>query len=573
MARQSLDFGTSATNDGESLFAAFTKAEANFVELYAQSVSNNTAVGPISTLTPAADTGIYYTSSTEAALFDLTTFARSLLASASAAAVRSLLGLDTEDSPQFTAVNIGHATDTTITRASAGRIAVEGSNVLMTSDIGTSVQAYDAELAALAGLTSSADRVPYFTGSGTADVADFTSAGRAMVAAVSSDAQTALLAAFTGDSGSGGVKGLVPAPAAGDAAATKFLKADGTWTTPSGAGDVTGPASSVDSEIVLFDGTDGKTLKRASTTGVLKATSGVISAATAGTDFLPPIGMICNGRLTITTDTPFLTSTTTGATTLYFTPVLGNRIALYDGSSAWAVLSFSELSLSLSGYTASKPYDIWIYNNSGTAAMESTVWTDDTTRATALTLQDGVWVKTGATTRRYVGTIRTNSSSQVDFNLSGTPAAGGTAAVIGLWNLYNRVPWSVNVMDSTNSWTYTTTSFQAANASSAMRASFIVGVAGLHDVQAVYNGVSSTTSGGARIGVGYDSTTTASGSIGIFGATSGVVFPSTARFGRLAEAGFHYMQAIERGNTGVTFYGDNGTADNTQAALHVSGWY
>ncbi len=33
-----------------------------------------------------------------------------------------------------------------------------------------------------------------------------------------------------GDSGAGGVKGAVPAPAAGDAAANKFLKADGTWT-------------------------------------------------------------------------------------------------------------------------------------------------------------------------------------------------------------------------------------------------------------------------------------------------------------------------------------------------------
>ncbi|AKR55694.1 Flagellar hook-length control protein FliK [Devosia sp. H5989] len=34
---------------------------------------------------------------------------------------------------------------------------------------------------------------------------------------------------FTGDSGAGGAKGLVPAPAAGDAAANKFLKADGSW--------------------------------------------------------------------------------------------------------------------------------------------------------------------------------------------------------------------------------------------------------------------------------------------------------------------------------------------------------
>lgn len=35
--------------------------------------------------------------------------------------------------------------------------------------------------------------------------------------------------AFVGDSGSGGVKGAVPAPAAGDAAAHKFLKASGAW--------------------------------------------------------------------------------------------------------------------------------------------------------------------------------------------------------------------------------------------------------------------------------------------------------------------------------------------------------
>lgn len=47
---------------------------------------------------------------------------------------------------------------------------------------------------------------------------------------------TALLNAFVGDSGSGGTKGLVPAPAAGDAAALKFLKADGTWAAPSSGG-------------------------------------------------------------------------------------------------------------------------------------------------------------------------------------------------------------------------------------------------------------------------------------------------------------------------------------------------
>lgn len=37
--------------------------------------------------------------------------------------------------------------------------------------------------------------------------------------------------AVVGDSGSGGTKGMVPAPAAGDAALAKVLRADGTWGT------------------------------------------------------------------------------------------------------------------------------------------------------------------------------------------------------------------------------------------------------------------------------------------------------------------------------------------------------
>lgn len=61
-------------------------------------------------------------------------FASTILDDADAAAVLTTLGVGTGDSPQFTAVNIGHASDTTITRAAAGQIAVEGSNLIRASD-------------------------------------------------------------------------------------------------------------------------------------------------------------------------------------------------------------------------------------------------------------------------------------------------------------------------------------------------------------------------------------------------------------------------------------------------------
>jgi hypothetical protein len=50
-----------------------------------------------------------------------------------AAGAATNLGLGTGDSPQFTAVNVGHASDTTIARASAGVVTVEGATVLLGS--------------------------------------------------------------------------------------------------------------------------------------------------------------------------------------------------------------------------------------------------------------------------------------------------------------------------------------------------------------------------------------------------------------------------------------------------------
>jgi microcystin-dependent protein len=65
-----------------------------------------------------------------------------------------------------------------------------------------------------------------------------TTAGTGIPQDLTSAEATAILAAVVGDSGSGGTKGLAPAPGSGDAAARKFLRADGTWATSVPVGSV-----------------------------------------------------------------------------------------------------------------------------------------------------------------------------------------------------------------------------------------------------------------------------------------------------------------------------------------------
>jgi hypothetical protein len=174
---------------------------------------------------------------------------------------------------------------------------------------------------------------------------------------------------------------------------------------------------------------------------------------------------ICNGRLTLTSGTPVTTSDVTAATTVYFTPYLGNRIALYDGAS-WNIYTFTEKSISVPASTGTN-YDIFAYLSNGSVTLETVAWTDDTTRATGLTLQNGIYVKSGSTEKRYLGSFRTTG-------VSGQTEDSITSRF--LWNYYNQRTKKMRNTD-VNAHVYTTGTWRYwNNTASNTLLEFVIGV-------------------------------------------------------------------------------------------------
>src|SRR3990167_5846247 len=83
--------------------------------------------------------------------------------------------------------------DTSYSRALAAGTGAAAWQALSGAMSARAIASNDAEASALNGLTSAADKVPYFTGAGPAAVADFTAAGRALVDDATAAAQRTTL--------------------------------------------------------------------------------------------------------------------------------------------------------------------------------------------------------------------------------------------------------------------------------------------------------------------------------------------------------------------------------------------
>lgn len=268
-------------------------------------------------------------------------------------------------------------------------------------------------------------------------------------------------------------------------------------------------------------------------------------------------------RLSLESGVPVSTTDQSNKTTIYCVPFKGNQIALYSGS-AWATYTSAEFSLALGTLTSGLPYDVFCYANGSTPTLEFAAWTNTTTRATALAYQDGILVKSGATTRRYLGSFYTTSTTQTQ----------DTKRQRLLYNYYNQMPRDLLRLEGTDTWNYSTNTWRQVNASATNQFDIMVGVSEKRlFIQA--SGACANSAGGAfpRISIGEDSTSTPTSN------GTKQTLPSTAAGNQAnglgncmvtPSAGYHYYAWLERDDTGsgtTTWYGDNG-GTTTQSGMY-----
>lgn len=253
------------------------------------------------------------------------------------------------------------------------------------------------------------------------------------------------------------------------------------------------------------------------------------------------INLFVQGRLTLASGVAIPTTDQLAKTLIYFTPHRGRYIGLYDTTNAWwRGYRFSEVSVAVPATTVT-PFDIFAYlDANGNVAIETSNWTNDTTRATALVLQDGVYCKTGDLPRRYLGTGRTTGVNG---------ECEDSIVKRFLVNYYNREPRRLSFREATGH-TYNVAAWRYWNNSSANIIEFLIPVA----EDAIQTNFTGNLTAGAdgqagNIGMGIDLGTAPA----VVGSTISSANAFAIQVGNTMlipppAAGYHFLSGIEFGN-------------------------
>lgn len=313
----------------------------------------------------------------------------------------------------------------------------------------------------------------------------------------------------------------------------------------------------------------------ASTGNVLTWTSGSGFTCVAPADVFP------QGRLTLQSGHPVMTSDVTSGTTIYYDCFNSGHVPYYNGTSDQVdTIPSCEVSDALpangtGAVNANDLFDEWYtgpvnaprichatngsgggwssdtgggLNNRGTGytqlSLARVYWTNANSIADCYngTTNEGPIAANEAT---YIGTFYTISAGTTEVLTQPASSSGGTAGLIGIWNAYNRVVVTALSRD-TASFTYATSAWTTLHSSTTNRVSWVDGLAqSPARAQLSYSIGGSGGSATGAIGIDFDSVSATPGGITsgseLASSTSASSFASAASF---ANFGLNYAQAM-----------------------------
>ncbi|MCZ2344468.1 MAG: hypothetical protein LC104_22130 [Bacteroidales bacterium] len=253
---------------------------------------------------------------------------------------------------------------------------------------------------------------------------------------------------------------------------------------------------------------------------------------------------LAGGRLSTESGVSVSSSNRTSQSTIYYVPYEHDQLAVYNTTNTrWVSKQIpnSGLSVVLSGLSAGYNYDIFAYESSsavdGVAMELGSVWTDNHTRATSLAVQNGVLVKSGDASRRYLGTIRT----------TGTTTTEDSTTKRFVWNHENKVSRRM-VDDLLAVHSYT-------NASTWRAFNNNINTPKIEWVQGVFTGAMCFSISGQMSGTFGGYISYAINAVAPSNAISQILMTGQAGSTGNEEPslGYHFAQAVELGATGTSF--------------------
>jgi hypothetical protein len=222
------------------------------------------------------------------------------------------------------------------------------------------------------------------------------------------------------------------------------------------------------------------------------------------------------GRLTLSTGIPVPNTDVSGSTQVFYTGFIGDLIPIWNGTAWQNFVLTSDLALTLNSSiaVASGIYDVFAFNNSGTATLGiGPQWTSTSGRGTgagttqisrinnafftntnSITLNNGASQFAGlaANTCIYLGSIAVDTTAgQVSCFVS-----AGQNRKWGVWNAFNRQKIILQTRDPTASWTIGNTT-RVINNNSANNALIFMGLAEEYVKAAIVYGI---TNGSTNLG-------------------------------------------------------------------------